>query len=196
MPLYEMMMVARVGEQQALSNSLKQISSTILSAGGIVRSMDNLGDRVLIKNLRSKDGTKYSLGRFLKLEFDSTPQLMKTVERQTRLDPEVLRVNCNKMKESEYIERTMKRINAELSPFRDPETFDEDYIRAMWTKYNQITSLREGSTQKEIMKDLPRVAAFVKSREEGPHHKDSQILQQWADGDLDKDDKQVRDYYI
>ena len=46
------------------------------------------------------------------------------------------------------------------------------------------------------MKDLPRVAAFVKSREEGPQHKDSQTLQQWADGDLDKDDKQVRDYYI
>ena len=196
MPLYEMVMVARVGEQAALTNSIKSISQTILSAGGVVRSMDNLGDRVLVKNLRSNDGTKYSMGRFLKLEFDSTPQLMKTIERNTRQDPEVLRVNCNKMKESLYIDRTMKRINAELSPFRDPETYDEDYIRAMWTKYNQITSLRSGSTQKEIMKDLPRVAAFVKSREEGPQHKDSQTLQQWADGDLDKDDKQVRDYYI
>ena len=191
-----MVMVARVGEQAALTNSIKGISQTILSAGGVVRSMDNLGDRVLVKNLRSNDGTKYSIGRFLKLEFDSTPQLMKTIERNTRQDPEVLRVNCNKMKESLYIDRTMKRINAELSPFRDPETYDEDYIRAMWTKYNQITSLRSGSTQKEIMKDLPRVAAFVKSREEGPQHKDSQTLQQWADGDLDKDDKQVRDYYI
>tara|TARA_B110000285_G_C14819449_1_gene465775 strand:- start:467 stop:688 length:222 start_codon:yes stop_codon:yes gene_type:complete len=73
MPLYEMVMVARVGEQAALTNSIKSISQTILSAGGVVRSMDNLGDRVLVKNLRSNDGTKYSMGRFLKLEFDSTP---------------------------------------------------------------------------------------------------------------------------
>ena len=39
------------------------------------------------------------------------------------------------MKEDQYIDRTMKRLNAELSPFRDKETYDEDYIRAMWTKY-------------------------------------------------------------
>ena len=52
MPLYEMVMVARVGEQAALTNSIKGISQTILSAGGVVRSMDNLGDRVLVKNLR------------------------------------------------------------------------------------------------------------------------------------------------
>ena len=68
-----MIMVARVGEQAALTNCLKQMSSTILTNGGVVRSMDNLGDRVLIKNLRSLDGTKYSVGRFLKIEFDSTP---------------------------------------------------------------------------------------------------------------------------
>ena len=135
MPLYEMIMVARVGEQAALTNCLKQLSSTILTNGGVVRSMDNLGDRVLIKNLRSLDGTKYSVGRFLKIEFDSTPQVMMTVNATTRTHDEVLRLNINKMKESQYIDRVMKRLNAELSPFRDKETYDEDYIRAMWTKY-------------------------------------------------------------
>ena len=34
--------------------------------------------------------------------------------------------------------RAMKRLNQELSPFRDPSTHDEDYIRAMWTKYTQL----------------------------------------------------------
>ena len=130
-----MIMVARVGEQAALTNCLKQLSSSILTNGGIVRSMDNLGDRVLIKNLRSLDGTKYSVGRFLKIEFDSTPQIMKIVDASVRTNDEVLRVNVNKMKESQYIDRVMKRLNAELSPFRDKSTYDEDYIRAMWTKY-------------------------------------------------------------
>ena len=130
-----MIMVARVGEQAALTNTIKWLSSTILTNGGIVRSLDNLGDRVMIKNLRANDGTKYSVGRFIKIEFDSTPQVMKTVDASVRASDEVLRVNINKMKESQYIDRVMKRLNAELSPFRDKSTYDEDYIRAMWTKY-------------------------------------------------------------
>ena len=68
-----MIMVARVGEQAALTNTIKQLSSTVISNGGIVRSMDNLGDRVMVKNLRANDGQRYSVGRFLKIEFDATP---------------------------------------------------------------------------------------------------------------------------
>jgi hypothetical protein len=30
--------------------------------------MDNLGDRVLVKNLRSKDGQRFSVGRFFSSE--------------------------------------------------------------------------------------------------------------------------------
>ena len=56
MPLYEMMMVARVGETQALGNVMKQVCTEVLSAGGIVRNFDNMGDRVLVKNLMAKDG--------------------------------------------------------------------------------------------------------------------------------------------
>ena len=55
MPLYEMIMVARVGESAALAQCLKTQSSTILTNGGVVRNLDNLGDRVLVKNLRAKD---------------------------------------------------------------------------------------------------------------------------------------------
>ena len=36
------------------------------------------------------------------------------------------------------MDRAMKRLNQELSPFRDKETLDEDYIRGMWTKYSQL----------------------------------------------------------
>ena len=140
------------------------------------RSIDNLGDRVLVKNLRSKDGTKYSVGRFIKVEMDCTPSMRQMIETQARNHEEVLRVNSNKMKESEYIDRVMKRLNAEMSPFRDKSTIDEDYIRVMWTKYVQIQALRGGSTQKRIEQDLPQVAAFVKTVEEGPQHHDSQTL--------------------
>ena len=49
-------MVARVGESPALAALLKSLSITVLQNGGIVRNFDNLGDRVLVKNLTAKDG--------------------------------------------------------------------------------------------------------------------------------------------
>ena len=100
------------------------------------------------------------------------------------------------MKESQYLNRSMKRLNAELSPFRDKSTLDEDYIRAMWTRYCKLQTLRRGSTPKEIYKDLPRVAAFVKGMESGEDDPNYQTLKAVADGDLDFEDKSVQDYYI
>ena len=191
-----MVMVARIGEQAALANCLKQISAAVLANGGVVRSVANLGDRVLVKNLRSRDGHRYSVGRFIKTEFDATPSVMRLVEKQTRDHDEVLRVNTNKMKEEQYMDRAMKRLNQELSPFQDKQNQDEEYIRAMWTKYTQLQALRKGSTPKEIAKDIPRVAAFVKGLQDGPDHEDTQTLQRHAAGELEFGDKQVRDYYI
>ena len=100
------------------------------------------------------------------------------------------------MKDSDYLDSSMKRINQELSPFRDDETHDPDYIRAMWTKYTQLSALRSQSSQKKINQDLPRVAAFVKQLEVGTEHPDFQVLDEYAQGNLTFDDKQVRDYYI
>ena len=162
MPLYELTLVAKIGESSALAGCLKSLSQMVLSNNGVIRSFDNLGDRVLVKNLRAKDGTKFSVGRFIKVEFDATPQVMKMVDQATRLNEEVLRVNTNKMKEGDYLERVMKRLNSELSPFRDKSSFDADYIRAMWTKYTQLEALKNNASQKQIANDLPRVAAFVK----------------------------------
>ena len=170
MPLYEMMLVARVGESQALANMMKLVSSLVLTNGGIVRSFDNMGDRVLVKNLYDNDGNRTSVGRFIKLEFDGTPRLMKSLEKMLREQEEILRVNTNKMKESEYLDRAMKRLNQELSPFRDRETHDPDYIRKMWSNYTQLQSMRQGSTPKRIAQNLPRVAAFMKGLESGPEH--------------------------
>ena len=176
MPLYECLMVARIGEASALGMCLKSLTATLRSNGAVVRSVDNLGDRVLVKSLRANDGQMYSVGRFIKLELDCTPHMLSLAENELRGNDEVLRVNSSKIKESEYIEGVMKRINSELSPFRDKDTLDEEYIRLMWTKYTQIQALRNNSTPKKIAQDLPKVAAFIKSVEEGTENQDSQTL--------------------
>jgi ribosomal protein S6 len=65
MPLYELVLICRMGESSALATCLKRISSGILQEGGVVRNINNIGDRVLVKNLSSKDGITYGVGRFI-----------------------------------------------------------------------------------------------------------------------------------
>ena len=98
----------------------------------------------------AKDGQRYSVGRFIKMEFDGTPTLMRSVDSEVRKHTEILRVNTNKMKESEYLDRAMKRLNQELSPFRDRESYDPDFIRQMWTRYTNLQNMRKGSSTKRI----------------------------------------------
>merc|ERR1712086_244999 len=103
MPLYETVMVCRVGEAQALQTNMRTLCSMVLSKGGVVRSFDNLGDRVLVKHLRAKDGQRYALGRFVQVQFDASPALKDQVEAEMRTQSEVLRVNTNKIKEWVYL---------------------------------------------------------------------------------------------
>ena len=72
MPLYELVLVCRIGEPSKMKQLLKVLSNTILSEGGVVRGFTNLGDRILTKSLHSTDGKRgYSLGRFLQVCLES-----------------------------------------------------------------------------------------------------------------------------
>ena len=67
MPFYELVLVCRMGESSALATALKRITSGILQEGGVVRNINNIGDRVLTKNLTSKDGINYGVGRYIQV---------------------------------------------------------------------------------------------------------------------------------
>ena len=43
MPLYELIMICKLGEQASLSALLKSVSAAILQEGGVVRGFQNLG---------------------------------------------------------------------------------------------------------------------------------------------------------
>ena len=195
-PLYEIVMVARIGDPVSFKSMLKILCSNILQSGGVVRGMENLGDRVLVKSLRSNDGIWYSLGRFIKLDLAANPQLHLSVCRQLRESDEILRVNSNKVSDAEYLDTFMRKVNFDISPFKDKEMYDEDYIKAMWSHYAQLKALRDGSTHQEIEENLPHVASYVRGLQEGHDSADAQTLAKWAKGDLTIEDKQVRDYYI
>mmetsp|Transcript_29526 Transcript_29526/g.21348 ORF Transcript_29526/g.21348 Transcript_29526/m.21348 type:complete len:128 (-) Transcript_29526:344-727(-) len=127
-----MVVICKVGESHLLSTMLKALSATILEQGGIIRGFENLGDRVLTKNLKSQHGENFGIGRFIQVEFDGNPATKKLAEETAMSNPEVLRLFSLKMKERNYLDRIMKRLNSELSPFRDEESRDPVYVREMW----------------------------------------------------------------
>mmetsp|Transcript_1039 Transcript_1039/g.1895 ORF Transcript_1039/g.1895 Transcript_1039/m.1895 type:complete len:215 (-) Transcript_1039:42-686(-) len=180
MPLYEMRLISRIGESSKLSDNLKTICNMVLTNGGTVRSIYNLGDRVLVKNIKSNDGLRYSIGRFINMEFDANPELREEVFQLARKEDEMLKVYVNKIREEDYLNRIMKRVNAELSPFRDKSHFDEEYIRAMWTKYMQLEQIRTGTTPRKVAQDMPKVAEFVRQQVE--FNDQDQVLSMYKGG--------------
>ena len=78
MPLYELIMVCKLGEQASLAALLKSVSAAILQEGGIVRGFQSLGDRVLIKNIRSIDGSSHGVGRYMQVSPSTTFNLSRS----------------------------------------------------------------------------------------------------------------------
>lgn len=66
MPFYEMIMLCKIGESHAMGTLVKNVAGVILAEGGnssrfllllgVVRGIDNLGDRIISKNMKAKDG--------------------------------------------------------------------------------------------------------------------------------------------
>jgi hypothetical protein len=102
MPLYEMIVVCRIGETQAVANLIKSLVVAIYQEGGVVRRFVNLGDRITQKNLKAKDGSYSSVARYLAVEFDANPETKSMAEKVARANSEALNVFTHKMKEMEY----------------------------------------------------------------------------------------------
>ena len=112
------------------------------------------------------------------------------------MNGEVLRVYYHKVKEMDYIDRTLKRLNQELSPLKDESTRDPSYVRNMWQEYIKVDNFNKSSSKKALREDEQGVHAYLKSMEFGTDHPDSKLLQELAEGAVAKDDSKVKEYYI
>ncbi len=143
MPFYELVMLCKVGESAAMGTLIKNVSSAILQHGGVVRGFENLGDRIIAKNLKAKDGNKYGVGRYIAVEFDGSPKAVQSAVDQALINTETLKTYVHKISEQDYVKRTMKRLNQEMSPLRDDSTKDQAYIRDMWEEYTRSASFNQ-----------------------------------------------------
>ena len=98
------------------------------------------------------------------------------------------------MKEADYVQRTINRLNQEFSPFKDDDSRDPAFVRDMWNYYTQKTNLENVFTKKNMDKNPEKVHAVLKRMQLGEEHPDAQTLIDLAEGE--GDDQKVKDYFI
>ncbi len=102
MPLYEMIVLCRIGESQAIANLIKSLVIAVYQEGGVIRKVSSLGDRISDKSYRAKDGSSNTIIRYLSVHFDANPQSKIVAEKVARNSTEVVTLFTHKMKESNY----------------------------------------------------------------------------------------------
>lgn len=176
MPLYEMIMVCRMAEQQAMTQLLRIVSKTVLAEGGVVRGFTNLGDRVLTRNRQTEDGVYHGVGRFMQVQFYSSPETLAEAEFVARDNGETLRVFSLKMKEDDYTKRLLGAMNAELSPFKDDDKKDSHFMREMLDHYRKMEDFDVSTSDRQIERNDTTVHSYLKQMEIGSRHQDSKLL--------------------
>lgn len=194
MPLYEMIMVCRMAEQQSMTQLLRQVSQAVLAEGGVVRGFTNLGDRILTRNRQTEDGVYHGVGRFMQVQFYSNPQVLAQAESVARDSAETLRVFSLKIKEDDYTKRLMGAMNAELSPFKDEETKDSHFMREMLDHYRKMEDFELSTSDRQIERNDTTVHSYLKQMELGSRHQDSKLLSKLQEGAIEKDDALVKQY--
>ena len=102
MPLYEMIILCKIGETQALANLIKNMVTAVYQEGGVVRKVANLGDRISDKSYKAKDGSSNTIIRYLSVHFDANPQSRIVAEKVARANSECLQLFVHKLKEMQY----------------------------------------------------------------------------------------------
>lgn len=109
MPIYEMIILCKIGETQAMANLIKNMVTAIYQEGGVVRRIHNLGDRISDKSYKAKDGTQNHLLRYLSVHFDANPQSKIVAEKVARANSECLQLFVHKLKEKEYYKEVVDK---------------------------------------------------------------------------------------
>ena len=112
------------------------------------------------------------------------------------MNTETLKTYVHRISESDYVQRTMKRLNQEMSPLRDDSTKDAAYVRDMWSQYTKRASFQESTRPQQMKRDPEQVHAYLKTLEEGAASEDAQTLQRVAEGQMQKDDAKMQNYLI
>jgi hypothetical protein len=91
MPLFHTVLTAKATTAPAvLSTLFRAVASEVISAGGVVRTVENVGVRTLPERFKSKfadrNGIRYHYeGRFCTMRFDASPDTLSVSAPRCRL---------------------------------------------------------------------------------------------------------------
>jgi ribosomal protein S6 len=105
MPLYEMVLVCKLGESQAIANLIKSLTYCVYQEGGMIRRFINLGDRIPSKGHVAKDKTTFQVVRYFAVEFDANPDSRMVTEKVARGHEEVIKCFVHKLNDKDYYKR-------------------------------------------------------------------------------------------
>ncbi|CCG83903.1 protein of unknown function [Taphrina deformans PYCC 5710] len=99
MVLYELICLTRA---QLTDTTVREIAktagATVINNGGVVRSIEDWGHRVLPKPIK-KYQSKHDEARYFLMRFDTNPRVQKDLSLTIKLDPRVLRHSVVKLGE-------------------------------------------------------------------------------------------------
>ncbi len=132
MPLYEMVVLCRIGETQAIANLIKNMVTAVSQEGGVIRRVSNLGDRICDKSYKSKDGKYNSVIRYLTFEFDANPETQNVAMKVARANSESLQVFVHKLKENEYYKQIFnKDAWKEMDVNTDTKDYNDELVKVV-----------------------------------------------------------------
>ena len=91
MPLYNITAIARAGSPQAeVHGLLSKMSKIVLDRGGVVAGISNWGFQDLAYRMKSRQEF-HTRGRFMQMKLVASPDALKELERNMKLDERLLR---------------------------------------------------------------------------------------------------------
>ncbi|XP_005108269.3 28S ribosomal protein S6, mitochondrial [Aplysia californica] len=92
MPTYELAVIFRALQRPELSQAVKRCCTNILDKGGIIRGMENLGEKPLPYRMRAH-GSRFYEGNYILIQFDGATSLPTQLHEELRRDTDVIRRN-------------------------------------------------------------------------------------------------------
>jgi len=91
MPLYNITAIARAGSPQAeVHGLLSKLSKVVLDRGGLVAGINNWGVQDLAYRMKARQEF-HTRGRFMQMKLVASPEALKELERNMKLDERLLR---------------------------------------------------------------------------------------------------------
>ena len=97
MPLYEFIAICKPGLAKETAKLLRATKISVEQYGGVVRTAQVLGDRIMAHTIRGRDCKHYIVGRYLQILIDGNPDILSYVRNDMRMHNEALRVNIHRV---------------------------------------------------------------------------------------------------